>query len=252
MATSRQVRAAAELHRRRGESLDSSRGGFWRRFVLSWRYFLLPAVLASAAVGWIVIRSNTDDGSPDATAEPAVTFLPESAHEGLPPNPGCDQLFVHSAMAMWNPSLADELLDYGCPFPFDPSSISMEGGAEDRSIQAPFEPTKYQDIFDVIASEQFGVCAVGRLPEESVAGFVYGFNVLVRAQTCADGDPNVAVTIREYASRAHRDAAANSATGRVVHVLGRFVVSIDGADEAGVNRLDTAIQTLGADRIDLA
>ena len=36
-------------------------------------------------------------------------------------------------MAMWNPALADELLDYSRPFPYEPDLVSM--GTGDRRTQ---------------------------------------------------------------------------------------------------------------------
>lgn len=182
----------------------------------------------------------------DAGKGSSVTFLPDSEHVALSPNPGCDEISVHMAMSMWNPALADEMLVRQCPFPFDPESVSMEGGTEDLSLDAPFEPLMYQDIFDAVAREEYGICAVTRVPEPSTRGFVYGFGVPLKDGGCADGDPNVMLTIREYASRAHRDEAAHS-TERIGsrYVLGRWVIELSG-DASAARPLHDSILALGA------
>jgi hypothetical protein len=189
--------------------------------------------------------SSTTSTAPDSST---VTFLGEEAHADLPPEPGCDQLYFHSTMAMFNPTLADEMLDYDCPFPFDPDSVSMEGGEEDPSIEAPYEARRYQELFDVLAERPYGICAVGRVNEPSVEGFVYGFTISAKADSCAASDPDLGIAIREYASRAHRDAAANErASGTdAVLVLGRFVITISASPE-NVEELRTAIAEIGAD-----
>lgn len=189
---------------------------------------------------------NPSGGDPSTTG---VTFLGDEAHEHLPADPGCDQLSFHSAMAMWDPTFADEMFDYDCPFPFDAAEISMEGGAEDPSITAPYEPRRYQEIFDVINAEQFGLCAVGRIGEPSVRGFVYGFSITVHSETCAGSNPNVAVIVREYASRAHRDEAANTITAPVVQVLGRFAITVEGEDPAAIDQLAASFVAIGAEQI---
>lgn len=189
---------------------------------------------------------------PDDQPPSSVTFAPDDVHASLPTDPGCDQLYFHSAMAMWNPVLADELLDYECPFPFEPDQVSMEGGTEDPSIAADYEPRRYQEIFDIVAAEQFGMCSVARLGEPSVRGFVYGFGTKLRAESCANNDPNVEVIVREYATRAHRDEAANSSvdTPDRTLVLGRWTITLIGDDTADIDRLARRFEAIGASSIE--
>ncbi len=161
----------------------------------------------------------------------------------------CDQLFFHATMAMFNPSLADELLLYDCPFPYDPAAISMEGGAEDPSIAAPYEPRPYQELFDVMTAERIGFCSFGRVAEPAVRGFVYGFTVAAKPETCAGNDPTIEVVVREYASRAHRGEAANTLAAPVVQAYGRFTITVDGSDAAAVDRLAAAFVALGVHQV---
>jgi hypothetical protein len=174
----------------------------------------------------------------------SVTFLPDAAHEQLPAAAGCDQLAFHSAMAMWNPALADEMLAADCPFPFEPESIDLSGGAEDPTIDAPFEPRPFQQIFDLLTAERAGICAVARLGEESVQGFVWGFEVKAQSDGCAENQPDLTIRVREYATRAHRDQAANELPAGSALVLGRWAIELDGASDplrAGLVDLGAAV-----------
>ncbi len=215
------------------------------------------ALLAAAAgcgsdddeTGTDVATDTTATGGTEPFPSPTVTFVPDEAHAALPPAPGCDQLFFHATMAMFNPSLADELLLYDCPFPYDPAAISMDGGAEDPSIAAPYEPHRYQELFDVMTAERIGFCAFSRVAEPSVRGFVYGFTVAAKPETCAGNDPTIEVVVREYASRAHRDEAANTLAAPVVQAFGRFTITIDGSDAAAVDRLAAAFVALGVHQV---
>lgn len=214
----------------------------------------LVGVAVAAVLIAVVVKSAGDDdpadAGPDATATaqsgPGTTLFAPDDHTNLPAEPGCDQLSFHSAMQMWNPALADEMLTYDCPFPFEPETIGMDGGAEDPSLAAPFEPHRYQEIFDVITAERIGTCSIGRTPDPSERGFVYGFTVRLRADTCAENNPNVEVVIREYATRAHRDEAAHALTAPLVQVFGRWTIALDGSDPDAIRRLATSIANLGA------
>jgi hypothetical protein len=218
----------------------------------------VTCVAATIALPVLALLSGCDSGGDSSEGAPVisegvdlqsvVTFVSDDAHANLPPEEGCDQLNFHASMAMWNPALADELLDYSCPFPYEPDLVSMDGGSEDSSLSAAYEPRRYQEIYDIIASEMIGICAITRVGEPSVGGFVYGFNNTLRAETCAKNDPNIELATREYASRAHRDEAAHrlaESVGRVL-VLGRWVVSLDGDDPDALGRLSTRLEQIGA------
>lgn len=220
---------------------------------------IAAAIVGTAAVAVliaVVVKSVGGEAS-DPAGEGAAASIPSDVavsttlfaaddHTNLPPTPGCDQLYFHSAMAMWNPSLADEMLDFGCPFPFEAAEVSMEGGVEDPGFAARFEPRRYQELFDIVAAERLGICAVTRLEEPSVRGFVYGFDVRLKADTCKNNDPNTSLVAREYATRAHRDEAAHSLDADVVMVLGRWTITIDGTDADATQRLQSALAEIGA------
>lgn len=232
-----------------GQDLESTRTGRRDPWMIA---VAVVGVAVAAVLIAVVVKSTGDDepavAGPAATAQPGpgTTLFAPDDHTNLPAEPGCDQLSFHSAMQMWNPALADELLTYDCPFPFEPETIGMEGGAEDPSLAAPFEPHRYQEIFDVITAERIGTCSIGRTPDPSVRGFVYGFIVRGRAETCAENNPNVEVVIREYATRAHRDEAAHALTAPSVQVFGRWTIAYDGSDPDAIRRLAGSVAELGA------
>ncbi len=207
---------------------------------------LLLAVVTSGERDEVADEAPSAAGSsapsPDGAASVPVTFLPDAAHVDLPAEPGCDQLAFHSAMAMWNPALADEMLAADCPFPFDPESIDMSGGQEDPAIAAAFEPRRFQQVFDLLAAERAGVCAVTRLGEESAHGFVWGFEVRAQSGGCADNQPDLAIRVCEYATRSHRDEAAHALPAERALVLGRWTIELDGA----TSDLRQALLDLGA------
>lgn len=160
---------------------------------------------------------------------------------------GCDADAYHHTMMMFDPTAADDLLDSGCPWPYD-ATIELVGGAEDPSIAAAFEPHRYAQVFEIITRERFGMCAVSTLADERVDGFVFGFGVALNPAGCAENVSTVQVDIREYATKAWRDSAANAATAEgVPHVvvLGRWVISIAGDDAEGAARFASLLEPLG-------
>jgi hypothetical protein len=216
----------------------------------------MTVVLALGA--GFLLSSNGSDGDTTASgsnpptsaagAPVATTLFGADDHSNLPPE-GCEQLKAHSGMGMWDAVLADQLLDYDCAFPVDPSLVSMEGGQEDPSIAAPFEPRRYKELFDTLNTAGFGMCTVARTAEPSERGFVYGFTISVHSPTCAENNPDVQMIAREYASRAHRDEAANTLDAAHVMALGRWVVTVDGANTESATTLAAAIAQLGASTV---
>eukprot|EP01041_Mallomonas_annulata_P024896 gene24896-45804_t len=112
------------------------------------------------------------------------------------------------------------------------------------SLKAAFEPRPFQQIFDLLTAERAGICAVARLGEESLRGFVWGFEVKTQTGGCADNQPDLTIRVREYATRAHRDQAAHELPAGRALVLGRWAIELDGADE----QLRAGLVELGAAR----
>jgi len=211
-------------------------------------------LVAAGAFGFWALRG--DDGtSEDAAADAATGLHADHAdhadHAGGDVLAGCDAEGYHRTMMMFDPLAADGLLESGCTWPYD-ATIAVDGGAEDPSIAAAYEPRRYAEIFDTITEGRYGMCAVASLADERVNGFVFGFRVPLNPAGCADGVPTFDVVIREYATRAWRDTAAAAARTEVVAagagdavVLGRWVVSLVGDDAAAVDAFAARLVDLG-------
>lgn len=217
----------------------------------------IAAGVAAVAATLLAIVAFVSGGDP-ADATPATAGAAEGAagdadsaagtvheHHVGDALPGCDQDQMHAAMMMFNPSVADELLTGTCPWPYD-ATIAIAGGVEDPSIVAAFEPHRYQDLFDLFTSLKYGTCSVSTLADPRVDGFVFGFEVGLRPGGCGQGDVSVQFTIREYVTRAWRDTAASQSVATSSHVLGRWVVGIDGSDAGAVAQLAAALAALDA------
>ncbi len=205
-------------------------------------------LVAAGAFGVWALRGG--DGSTSEDAADAATGL-HADHAGGDVLAGCDAEDYHHTMMMFDPLAADGLLESGCTWPYD-ATIAVDGGAEDPSIAAEYEPRRYAEIFDTIAAGKYGMCAVASLADERVNGFVFGFSVPLNPAGCADGVPTFDVVIREYATRAWRDTAAVAARTDVVAagagdavVLGRWVVSLVGDDAVAVDAFAARLVDLG-------
>ncbi len=208
------------------------------------------AVCLAAAGAFGVWALRGGDGTSEGAVADDATGL-HADHGGGDVLAGCDAEEYHHTMMMFDPLAADGLLESGCAWPYD-ATIVVDGGAEDPSIAAVYEPRRYAEIFDTIADGQYGMCAVASLAEERANGFVFGFRVPLNPAGCADGVPTFDVVIREYSTRAWRDTAAAAARSEVVAagagdavVLGRWVVSLVGDDAAAVDAFAARLVGLG-------
>ena len=210
---------------------------------------VVVCLLAAGAFGvWALRSGGTSDDVSDAADEAAGLHTDHAGGDVLA---GCDADDYHRTMMMFDPLAADGLLESGCTWPYD-ATITVDGGAEDPSIAAVYEPRRYTEVFDTIAAGQYGMCAVASLADERVNGFVFGFRVPLNPAGCADGVSTFDVVIREYATRAWRDSAAAAARTEVVAagtgdavVLGRWVVSLVGDDSAAVDAFAARLVDLG-------
>lgn len=213
---------------------------------------VLCLVLAGGLAAWALTGgddSGSVGGAGDHSDHGGAAGAGGGGHDGHDGQvlAGCDAEAYHRTMMMFNPTAADELLDSGCPWPYD-ATIELAGGAEDPSIAAAFEPHRYAQIFEIITRERFGMCTVAPLADERVEGFVFGFGVALNPAGCAENEATVRVDIREYATRAWRDSAANAATAEgVPHVVvvGRWVISVTGDDAEGAARFASLLDPLG-------
>jgi hypothetical protein len=204
------------------------------------------AVLAAFAVARPA-GTNANSSAAGTSTPAAVTTGGGHAGHGVQPAPAdgaCSETYNTNVMH-WNPTNADQMVDLGCPWPYPPGAVTVTGGQEDPDLGAAFEPRRYQELWDLMRTADFGVCAVSRLVDPPDAGFVFGFDYPLEPKACLDNQPTVTLTVSEYATRAQRDAAAHASSANVNLVLGRWVLKIDG-DDADARRLADALTTIDA------
>lgn len=205
-------------------------------------------VVAAVAFGVWAFGSSDDAGSASGAAgADHGDHLGGDAHAGHGGGEvldGCDAAAMNASMMMFDPFVADDLLGSGCPWPYF-VDIDVDGGAEDPSIAAAFEPRRYAEVYDLLAAERLGMCAVSRLADPAVNGLVFGFRTLLQPGGCVDGIASVELDLREYSTRAWRDTAAGAMLDAPgidsVVVLGRWLVTTRGDDAAAADALLGAI-----------
>ncbi|QGG95720.1 hypothetical protein [Actinomarinicola tropica] len=201
----------------------------------------LSAVAVVAAIAVAVVVGGDDDAPNDAAGSGGEAASPTV--QSLPPE--CENLHAGHGIAMWNSAMADEMTTAGCPFPYEPFIPPMEGGEEDPSIDAPFEPRLYADIWQMLSDADLGLCQVTTLPEDSVDGLVFGFRYVAGAAGCPELEGDVALEVREYATRAWRDARAHDAEAPRTFVLGRWVIGVAPTGEGGETAVRAVAEGLG-------
>ena len=190
---------------------------------------------------------GSSDGDADATSTTAAdgTEQPGGAAQepGVPAGDCADVHAGHSAM-MWNPTMADEMLDADCGWPYEPFLVDLEGGTDDPDLTAPFEATRYSELWSAISSSGIGVCSVGTELEGDGVGRAFGFTYRVAPPGCPDASPKGAVHVAEFGTEAQRDLAAVTAAadGSETFVLGRWVITLEG----DTGTLEAALGDLGA------
>jgi len=152
----------------------------------------------------------------------------------------------HQAM-MWTAQMADEMLDAGCGWPYDPFLVGLDGGEDDPTLDTPFEPRRYSELWSAISSSGLGLCSVATTLTGQDAGRAFGFDYRLGEPACPGAVPTGSLEVGEYGTEAQRDAAAHStardADAERVYVLGRWVIALHG-DGARVAR---ALESLGAE-----
>ncbi len=202
---------------------------------------IVAAAVVLAAIGLAVVPSidlSLDGSSSDAdTTLPTTTAVPDA----------CSDAHTAHNVAMWDPTMADEMLEAGCPWPYEPFMTPTDGGEQNPNLAAPFEPRLYSELWDALQEADFGVCAVAALAEQSGDGFVFGFRYEVRPGGCEEGEQVAELVVREHVTRAWRDAAAAAlgAEGPVL-VLGRWTFTVENATDFAANRLFETLVALGA------
>ena len=206
---------------------------------------LLVAGGALAVMALIVgvVLLGSSDPSDEATG-PATTADPTSSAPSLADE--CASAHAGHNLMMWNPVMADEMLDAGCPWPYPPFDVA--GGGDDvggsDAASPPFEARRYDELWTMLGDAGLGVCEVRSLPDPPAEGFAFGFVYAVAEPGCPDRDDAVEMQVREYVGVTARDRAATQTEAPLV--LGRWVVSFDGGDEGRRTELRASVIELGA------
>lgn len=200
---------------------------------------VLVAALLAGLLVFVAVRSG-DEGGEEATDSPSSGLSIE------PLSDECADLHSgHNAM-MWNPAMADEMLDAGCAWPYDPFIPDPTGADEDgRFDDVPFEGRPYDELWDAIGETGLGVCSIGLLPEPQ-PGEAFGFRYSLAPPGCPDAVATIEMDVREFATRGDRDAAAAD-DGELV--LGRWAIAVtptDPAADADASALTDVLTGLGA------
>lgn len=196
---------------------------------------------AAALLVLVVALVGGDDRAGEGGRADASSAASTVAAVGLEGE--CASVHAGHATMMWNAVMADEMVDAGCPWPYPPFDVPHAAPAPARSLDAPFEAHRYDEIWRMIGTRGHGVCEIRPVPDPPGEGFTFGFVYLVAEPGCAARVEPVEIEVREYAAPAPRDAAALARPGALV--LGRWVVALDGGGDR-VDDLRTGFGDLGA------
>lgn len=208
----------------------------------------LRARLAVLAVVLVVVGafvalalwSGDDEGTPGVAG-------PETSTAGL--SGECATTHAGHHIMAWDSTMADEMVELDCPWPYEPFLVSTEGGEEDPALEAPFEPHRYQELSDVVGQADLGICTLASVADEPGDGFVFGFRYESSEPGCPTATSTVDLVAREYVTKAHRDAAAHAVEDGSSLVLGRWVLQVVGDDAAQRETLVAALVAEGAEPV---
>lgn len=213
-----------------------------------WFALVIAVVVVVAAVVAVVVivGGGSDGGDDEVTDNPFDDQVSMPVDDGTP----CGQVHAGHNVMMWDSTMADQMVEADCGWPYEPFMVSTDGGEEDPAFDAaPFEPRMYADLWNFLSDEVGATCTIGSIFEE-VEGLVFGFRYELATDACTEmGEGDVVVSAREYSARGLRDAAAHEAEGDAVLVLGRWTITIDAADDL-VESTAAGLVDMGAVRVD--
>lgn len=154
----------------------------------------------------------------------------------------------HHIMA-WDSTMADDMAELDCPWPYEPFLVSKEGGREDPALEAPFEPRRYEELSGAVGDAGLGICTLASVADEPGDGFVFGFRYESSEPGCPTATSTVDLVAREYVTKAHRDAAAHAVEDGTSLVFGRWALQVVGDDAAQRETLVAALVGLGAEPV---
>ncbi len=191
------------------------------------------AVMTVALIG----SAGAGCSSENETVTNAVTNTATTSTETTTTsvNSECEETHAgHSAM-MWTPVMADEMTEAGCGWPAEPFLVDLGGGRDDPDLSAPFEPRRYDELWDAITASGLALCTVGTAAksDRESPGRAFGFDYQLALPGCPNATPTGLLHVDEFGTEAQRDSAARAAdsTG-TSFVLGRWVIRLEGEASA--------------------
>ena len=203
-------------------------------------------VLVGAIAIVLVVRGGSSGDGEASLPGPSSSSVPSgptttAASAG---GAGCDGVHAGHQMKMWNPTMADEMVDAGCGWPYPPFQLEEAAGADSPDLDAPFEPTHYAELWQRISGSGFGTCAVATDLEGGEPGALFEFTYRIGPPGCPGAAPTGELIVAEYGTEAQRDAAAVVAGDGSSFVLGRWNLRLSG----DADQLEPALVAMGAQR----
>ncbi len=206
---------------------------------------LVVGVLVGLVAVVMVLRAGSDDRDvADDSTSTQLTTTVASPVDGSEAVGACENVHAGHQMKMWNPTMADEMVDADCGWPYPPFELEPAEGEDDASLDAAFEPRRYSEIWQVITAARLGTCAVATDLNGGGPGALFEFTYSVGPAGCPEARPDGELVVAEYGTEAQRDAAANEAGDGISMVLGRWNVRLTGRAE----QLESALVEIGAQR----
>src|SRR5690606_3468238 len=128
---------------------------------------------AAALLVLVVALVGGDDRAGEGGRADASSAASTVAAVGLEGE--CASVHAGHATMMWNAVMADEMVDAGCPWPYPPFDVPHAAPAPARSLDAPFEAHRYDEIWRMIGTRGHGVCEIRPVPDPPGEGFTFGF-----------------------------------------------------------------------------
>ncbi len=186
-----------------------------------------------------VSRSGSVTSSAPSDATTTTTTTTATGGGG-----GCDDVHAGHQMKMWNPAMADEMVDADCGWPYPPFELEDAAGVDSVDLDALFEPRRYAELWQLISAGGFGTCAVATDLNGGEPGALFEFTYKIGPPGCPGAAPTGELIVAEYGTEAQRDAAALVAGDGPSWVLGRWNIRLSG----DADQLEPALVAVGAQR----
>lgn len=206
-------------------------------------------VLVGIAAIVLVMQAGSSDEDSTQTSSTTTSAASIAPTDGSAPGGAsseCESVHSGHQMKMWNPTMADEMVDSDCGWPYPPFELEDEPGEDVPGLDAAFEARHYSELWQVISAARFGTCSVATNVNGGAPGALFEFTYELGPPGCPDAVPDGALVVAEYGTEAQRDAAATAEGDGMSLVLGRWHILLTGRAE----QLEPALVAIGGQRAD--